>query len=73
MTFTRIASRLVSIRVEGFKCKQYIGMLTLLGGATLGNSDANFNQRGEREVERIGEGGRNFLQQKITIFAQSKV
>ena len=72
MTFTRIASRLVSIRVEGFKCKQYIGMLTLLGGATLGNSDANFNRRGEEGVERIGEEGRNFLKQKKHNFSQSK-
>ena len=64
MTFTRIASRLVSTRVVGFKCKQYIGMLTLLAGTTLGNSDANFNPRGGGGVDR-GE----ILQQKITIFA----
>ena len=68
MTFTRIASRLVSTRVVGFKCKQYIGMLTLLAGTTLGNSDANSIQ---------GEGGRvewmeEILQQKITIFASGR-
>ena len=64
MTFTRIASRLVSTRVVGFKCKQYIGMLTLLAGTTLGNSDANFNAR--EGVEWIGEKG---VATKITSFA----
>ena len=71
MTFTRIASRLVSTRVVGFKCKQYIGMLTLLAGTTLGNSDANFNPRGGGGVDR-GEGGCNYWQQKNTIFASDE-
>ena len=71
MTFTRIASRLVSTRVVGFKCKQYIGMLTLLAGTTLGNSDANFNPRGGGGVDR-GNGVATICNKKLQFLASKE-
>ena len=53
----------------GFKCKQYIGMLTLLASTTLGNSDANINPRVGGWSGSIGE----ILQQEITLFARGQI
>ena len=48
-------------------------MLTLLGGATLGNSDANFNRRGERGRWRgLEKGVETFCNKKSQFLLRAK-